>query len=139
MRGATVVASNGLIAKELLQVAEYTVGTVSNVSSIRFSEGDCLETLFERYRTTLNNLNVQHGVLFLIESRSSAHQLVASHLALQYPGSKIVTGINLPMLVSLFTSENHETSPYILADRAQEYGRLANGLSQTPRRCAADR
>lgn len=125
MKVAIVVASNGLIAKELLQVAYYTVGPVCNVSSISFFEGDSVEVLLERYKATLENLDVQHGILFLIESKSSAHEYAANYFSLQYPTSKIVTGINLPMLLSLFISENNETNPLILATRAQEYGKEA--------------
>jgi len=36
MKVATVIASNGLIAKELLYVANNTVGHASNVSAIDF-------------------------------------------------------------------------------------------------------
>ncbi len=125
MKVATIVASNGLIEKELLQVASYTTGSISNVSSINFVEGESVELLFERYRTTLRDLDVQHGVLFLIESKSSAHEYAASYFSLQYPVSKIVTGINLPMLLSLFISENNETNPHILASKAQKYGKQA--------------
>lgn len=125
MKVAIVVASNGLIAKELLQVAYHTVGSISNVSSISFFEGDSIEVLLERYKTTLGHLNVEHGILFLIESKSSAHEYAACYFSLQHPTSKIVTGVNLPMLLSLFISENNETNPFILATRAQEYGKQA--------------
>lgn len=128
MRVATVIASNGFIANELFQVAEYTAGTVSNVSPVGFFEGESLETLFARYKAAINTLNVQHGILFLIESRSSVHQLVASHFSRLYPESKIVTGVNLPMLVSLFISESYEKRPSALADKAEEYGKLAIGV-----------
>lgn len=125
MKIAIVIASNGLIAKEILNVAEYTTGRVSNVSSIAFLPGENLEGLFERYRATLLKLDIQHGILFLIDSRSSCHQFVAGCFAHEHRGSQVVTGVNLPMLQSLFVSESNETNPLRLASKACEYGQEA--------------
>ena len=122
MKVAVIIASNGMVSNELLKVAIYTAGNISNVSSIGFYEGESVEILIERYKKTLENLNIQHGVLFLIDSMNSTHQLVASYFSLQHPESEIVSGINLPMLLALFISEANETCPYILARKAQEYG-----------------
>nr|WP_241391583.1 PTS N-acetylgalactosamine transporter subunit IIA [Yersinia frederiksenii]ULG19899.1 hypothetical protein 49p1_00198 [Yersinia frederiksenii] len=125
MKVAIIAASNGLISKELLNISEYTIGCVSNVASIGFHPGESLEELFVRYKTTLLKLDTRNGVIFLVESGSSCHRFVASCFAREYCDCQIVTGVNLPMLLSLFVSESNETNPQLLAFRAKEYGKEA--------------
>ncbi|CAI2161203.1 EIIAB-Man [Serratia fonticola] len=130
MKVAIVISSNGLISRELLNVAEYTIGCIGNALSIGFHPDESLEALFVRYKTALQELDVRNGILFLVESGSSCHQFVASCLAREYPGSHIVTGVNLPMLLSLFVSEINETNSMLLASRALEYGKEAISIVQ---------
>ncbi|ECO9393570.1 PTS N-acetylgalactosamine transporter subunit IIA [Salmonella enterica] len=125
MKIATVIASNGFISKELLLVAEDTVGHACNVSAIDFHRGESLDVLFKRYENALLRLDVRNGVLFLIEGKNSCHQYVASQFAYGHHNRQIVTGVNLQMLVSLLLSDSDETDPQFLALKAQQYGKDA--------------
>lgn len=124
MKIATVIASNGLVAKELLHVAEETVGHTDNVSAIDFHYGESLEELVARYKSVLQNLGVQNGVLFLIAGEFSCHQYVAGQFVTENKKSAIVTGVNLPMLVSLLLNDEQETDIHALADKARQYGKI---------------
>ena len=122
MKIAIVIASNGLIAKELLRVAEDTVGRVGNISAMDFHEGESLDELLERYKKTILRLDVEHGILFLIAGESSCHQLIASQISYEFNKAEIITGVNLTMLVSLMLYENDETELQLLTLKALQYG-----------------
>lgn len=54
MKIAIVIASNGLLASELVKVAERTVGQVENVRAIGFHDSESIEELVNRYRQARN-------------------------------------------------------------------------------------
>ncbi|EBD8562001.1 PTS N-acetylgalactosamine transporter subunit IIA [Salmonella enterica] len=125
MKIAIVVASNGLVAKELLHVAEDTVGHVGNISAIDFHNGESLDELLGCYKAAILRLNAQHGILFLIAGENSCHQFIASQFLREYNNSQIIIGVNLTMLVSLMLYENNETDIQLLTLKAQQYGKNA--------------
>lgn len=122
MKIAIVIASNGLLACELLQMAERAVGQVENVRTIQFQEGESIEELVYRYRQANKELDTTHGTAFLIDARLSCHQYVASQLVHEHKNGCVITGINLPMLISLFLYEINETDITSFASKAKLYG-----------------
>jgi len=62
-------------------------------------------------------------VFFLISRECSCHFYVAGQFVIENKNSAIVTGVNLPMLVSLLLTDKQETDPHILAKKAQQYGK----------------
>lgn len=134
MKIATVIASNGLVAKELLHVAEDTVGHTGNVSAIDFHYGENLEELVARYKSVLQSLDVQNGVLFLIAGEFSCHQYVAGQFVTENKNSEIVTGVNLPMLVSLLLNDEQETDIHTLANKARQYGKAGINIIDVTRK-----
>jgi mannose/fructose-specific phosphotransferase system component IIA len=122
MKIAIVIASNGLLASEFLQIAERTVGQVENVRAIGFHEGESIEDLVNRYRQAKKELNTTNGTAFLIDDKLSCHQYVASQLVHELENGCVITGVNLPMLTSLLLYENNETDIASFSSKAKLYG-----------------
>ncbi|MFK8832947.1 hypothetical protein SL617_22115 [Klebsiella michiganensis] len=64
MKIAIVIASNGLLASELVKVAERTVGQLENVRAIEFHDSESIEELVNRYRQASKELNTTNGIVF---------------------------------------------------------------------------
>lgn len=130
MKIAIVIASNGLLASELVKVAERTVGQVENVRAIGFHDSESIEELVNRYRQASKELNTTNGIAFFINDRLSCHHYVASQLVHELQNGCVITGVNLPMLISLLLYESDETEIASFASKAKLYGIASIQLSE---------
>ncbi len=93
-----IVVSHGNFGLELLKTAELILGPQKNAVALAFTSQDRKEDLIKRIQEKIESIAGDKGVLILVDMfGASPHQ--ASLLAETKKTVKILTGVNLPMII----------------------------------------
>lgn len=101
-----IISTHGRFSEEVLKSAEMIFGKQEQVETVTFLPGEGVEDLEIKYSSMLRKLTLQNEVLFMVDLFGGSPFNVASEIAAGKENMDIVTGINLPMLLSVF--ENRE-------------------------------
>ena len=99
---AVVIVTHGHAAKALLATAEMIVGEQENVRCVDFVPGENGEVLAEKIRAAAAGLDTSAGLLLAVDLWGGTPFNASSAIAHDDAQTEIVTGVNVPMLVSLF-------------------------------------
>lgn len=99
-----VIATHGGMAKELLRTAEMIVGNQENIAVIDFEPEDGNSKLKDKYTKAIENLNLEEGLIFLVDLFGGSPFNVASQIAVEGNKMDVVTGVNVPMLLEVLVS-----------------------------------
>ncbi|WP_315073831.1 mannose/fructose/sorbose PTS transporter subunit IIA [uncultured Clostridium sp.] len=103
---ALIIGTHGKFSEELVKSAEMIFGSQENVGVVTFKPGEGTENLVEKYNNLINELNCEDGVLFMVDLFGGSPFNAASILALKNDNMEIVAGVNLPMLLEVFSSRD---------------------------------
>lgn len=98
---AIILSTHGSASEQLLKTTEMIVGTQKNIAWINLLPGENTETLIKKYLKCLSTLNINSGVLFLVDTWGGSPFNAANHIVLNKENYDIITGINIPMLIEL--------------------------------------
>ena len=98
---AVVITTHGHAAKALLATAEMIVGDQDNVRCVDFVPGENGEVLAEKMRAAAAELDTTAGLLMLVDLWGGTPFNAASTIAHDQNAIEVVTGVNVPMLVSV--------------------------------------
>jgi PTS system mannose-specific IIA component len=102
-----VIGTHGRFSEEILKSAEMIFGKQEQVETVTFLPGEGVEDLERKYRDILKKLNSQNEVLFMVDLFGGSPFNTASKIAAGKDNMDVVTGVSLPMLLSVF--ENRTT------------------------------
>ena len=103
---ALIIGTHGKFSEELVKSAEMIFGSQENVGVVTFKPGEGTENLVEKYNNLINELNCEDGVLFMVDLFGGSPFNAASILALKNDNMEIVAGVNLPILLEVFSSRD---------------------------------
>lgn len=103
---ALIIGTHGKFSEELVKSAEMIFGSQENVGVVTFKPGEGTENLVEKYNNLINELHCEDGVLFMVDLFGGSPFNAASILALKNDNMEIVAGVNLPMLLEVFSSRD---------------------------------
>lgn len=103
---ALIISTHGRFSEELVKSAEMIFGSQTNVGIVTFKPGEGTDNLVEKYTTLINKLDCTNGILFLVDLFGGSPFNSASMLALKNNNMEIVSGVNLPMLLEVFSSRD---------------------------------
>lgn len=98
-----IIGTHGRFSEELLKSSEMIYGKQENVATVTFEVGEGVENLIEKYNRALKTLDCSEGVLFMVDLFGGSPFNAASSLAFANNNMDIVTGVNLPMLLEVYT------------------------------------
>jgi PTS system mannose-specific IIB component len=113
----------GWAAEQLLKTAEMLLGNQDNVGWIDFVPGENAETLIEKYRNRLENLDTSQGVIFLVDTWGGSPFNAASRIVVDQENYEVVAGVNIPMLVEVLMARDDNPAFGELVAIAVETGR----------------
>ncbi|CAG9298079.1 PTS mannose transporter subunit IIAB [Celerinatantimonas diazotrophica] len=119
---AIIIGTHGAAAEPLLRNAEMLIGDQQNVAFIEFKPGENAETLVEKYKGCLSELNTEKGVLFLVDTWGGSPFNAATRLANEHDDYDVITGVNVPMLTETFMTRDDDPSLKELIEVALEAG-----------------
>jgi len=99
-----VVCTHLSLASALIQTAEMIVGKYEAAEAVSVEPGDGMEVVLDRLRDAIGKVDSGDGVVLLCDMFGGT----PSNLSLSFLGEgvEVVTGVNLPMLLKLYT-ERH--------------------------------
>lgn len=96
---AIIVGTHGKFSEELVRSSEMICGKGENIAAVTLEPGDSPEALVEKYQNVLEQLDINDGVLFLVDLYGGSPFNAASRIAVEHQNMEVVTGVNLPMLL----------------------------------------
>ena len=98
-----IVASHGGLCGELLITAEMILGPTVQTGVAPLAAGVSLQDFAAQLRQTVAAVQQEGGVLLLVDLAGGTPCNVAAVLAAQSEEIKVVTGVNLPMLLEVLS------------------------------------
>lgn len=100
-----VLVSHGSLAEGLLDAAEMITGDAENIECIGLQPKDDIDQLVERIQKAIDQVDEGDGVLLLVDLFGASPFNASGRLVLnQKDQLRLVTGMNLPMLVELLVA-----------------------------------
>ncbi len=118
-----VIVSHGQVANELVAAAEAVVGDLSHIAAVSIGWHDDVEMAQDEIRRAIDNVSTGNGVLILTDMFGGTPTNIAA-MFLKENEVEIVTGVNLPMVIKL-ASTNREMTLHELAKEVEDQGKEA--------------
>ncbi len=132
---AVVITTHGHAAKALLATAEMIIGAQDNVRCVDFVPGENGEVLAGKIRAAAAELDTSQGLLLLVDLWGGTPFNASSGIAHDDANTEVVTGVNVPMLVSVLMEREDTASLPELTALAQREG--ADGVKSLKTQAAA--
>ena len=106
-----VLCAHHRLGEALLEAAQMIVGEFSQVASVAVMPGDDMEPLLAQISAAITKVDTGSGVVVLCDMFGGT----PSNLSISFLGDQveIVTGVNLPMLLKLFTCRGQMSLPEV--------------------------
>ena len=98
---AVVITTHGHAAKALLATAEMIIGAQENVRCVDFVPGENGEVLAGKIRAAAAELDTSQGLLLLVDLWGGTPFNASSGIAHDDANCEVITGVNVPMLISV--------------------------------------
>lgn len=108
-----IVGTHGIFSSELVQSCAMICGPKEYVKAVTFVQGESVEKIAEKYEAAIKELGNPEKILFLNDLRGGSPYNAASRLVKKNPNYGIVTGVNLPMLISMVYEEDADIKTLI--------------------------
>ncbi len=116
-----IIATHGSLSEELLNSAEKIAGKQDNIFAIKMSMNESLSKMQEKVETFLKSIDNSRGTLILVDMVGGTPCNAVVPLCRTF-NTEIVTGVNLPMVLSaMFASKTFESAKDI-ADKVFKDG-----------------
>jgi len=121
---AIILATHGKFSKELLKSSEMIFGKQENIECVTFEPGESPDDLVKKYENEIEKLDVKSGLIFMVDLFGGSPFNAASRIAINNDNIDIVSGVNLPMLLEVFTARDDKPLDEVI-NIAVESGRYA--------------
>lgn len=101
---AVILASHGYFAKEALHSAEMIVGKQDNCAYLAVTEDLNLQQAKEQMEEMFTQLDISNGTVILCDILGGTPSNVSGTFCLEKENTLVLSGLNLPMLLDLFTN-----------------------------------
>ncbi len=96
-----VICTHGPLAEALLDTVNMIVGEFPQAATVSVRRGDAVEAVLDRLRVAITQVDSGEGVLILCDMFGGT----PSNLSLSLlERAEVLTGVNLPMLLKLYTT-----------------------------------
>ena len=116
-----LIVSHGRLAEALISTVQSLVGDLKRIRAISISPKDSVEEIRSHIQENMEELNDGNGVVILTDILGGTPTNLSLSF-LEEEKVEVVTGVNLPMLLTLASDRNGRSSKEI-GWRAKESGR----------------
>jgi len=106
---AIILGTHGKFSEEILKSTEMVLGKQENVATITYLPGEGADDLMKKYEDAIKPLQCEAGVLFMVDLFGGSPFNAASRIAAKEENMDIITGINIPMLLAVFSAREDST------------------------------
>lgn len=119
---AIILSAHGSVSGELLRTTEMIAGKQKNTVWVDLLPTENTDILIEKYNKYLLQLNINNGVLFLVDIWGGTPFNAAQRIIINKKNYDIITGINVPMLIEIFIARSRAHSIKELTQIALQSG-----------------
>jgi mannose/fructose/sorbose-specific phosphotransferase system IIA component len=116
-----IIVTHGALSEELMFSAERIAGKQDNVYAIKMSQQESLQQMQEKIEAFIKSINDTKGTLILVDMVGGTPCNAAVPLCRAF-NTEILTGVNLPMVLSAMFSSKSFESAKDLADKVFKDG-----------------
>jgi PTS system mannose-specific IIA component len=116
-----VIVSHGQVANELLSAAETVVGELGNIAAVSIGWHDDVEAAKQEIERAIKQVSQGRGVLLLTDMFGGTPTNISA-MFIQDEEVELVTGVNLPMVLKLATTNGDATLSEV-AKSVEEQGK----------------
>ena len=102
---ACALVTHGPVADALTEAARSIIGDVKGVHSVSVSPLS-LEEIHRRLKKIAERKDCKDGLIIMATLKGGSCWNAARKIALEYPNVRVLSGVNLPMLLSLLTKRD---------------------------------
>ena len=106
-----IVVGHGNLPDELLNTASLFCGNSDKVVAVSFNPNQSCEELYENLKEAVERLGDGQGILILTDIEGGTPSNQALRLAMEVGNIEAVSGINLPMLLSVLLERDSFSLP----------------------------
>jgi PTS system mannose-specific IIA component len=103
-----VIVSHGQVANELLSAAETVVGELGNLTAVSIGWHDDVESAKQEIERAIKQVSQGRGVLLLTDMFGGTPTNISA-MFIKENEVELVTGVNLPMVLKLATTNGNAT------------------------------
>ena len=101
-----VIVTHGCLGVALLNAAELIVGKQEYVKAVAFESGQAVADLQVRIAQAAKQVDNGQGTLILVDILGGSPYNVSALIAVEQGNHEVITGVNLPMLISILPVRN---------------------------------
>lgn len=116
-----VIVSHGQVANELLSAAETVVGELQNIAAVSIGWHDDVESAQKEIERAIKQVSTGRGVLLLTDMFGGTPTNISA-MFIKKDEVELVTGVNLPMVLKLATTNGGATLSEV-AKSVEEQGK----------------
>ena len=116
-----VIVSHGQVANELLSAAETVVGELRNIAAVSIGWHDDVDSAKQEIERAIKKVSAGRGVLLLTDMFGGTPTNISA-MFIQQDEVELVTGVNLPMVLKLATTNGDITLAEV-AKSVEEQGK----------------
>lgn len=105
-----VVVTHGKLAQALVATAEMIMGVQEGIAAIGFEAGQDVMNLHETISQAVQGFASEDEVLILVDLLGGSPYNASAMLAMKLSKVKVVTGINLPMLLEVLPARSQDVA-----------------------------
>lgn len=97
-----VIITHNEAATALLKTTEMLCGIQPNIEAVNFYGDMDNLSLLEKCEKSIKNLNIEDGIIFLVDVFGGTPFNVSFMLSKKYENSYIISGVNIPMILEAY-------------------------------------
>ncbi len=125
MECTVIIVTHGKLANELIATSNMLIGRQENVVTVDFMPGENLESLIKKLAGIIETVAADLAVLFVVDMFSGSPFNASTYFAKNRKSTRVIAGINIPMLVNILLERREVPNLDDLVDLAITVGRNA--------------
>lgn len=106
MNNGIIICTHGKTGIETLNSVEMILGPQSNIKAVEFLESCSPEDIMDKFNSKISEFTDVNNILFLVDIKGGTPFNVAVRYTLENKNAKILTGVNIPMLIEAAMSKD---------------------------------
>lgn len=111
-----VIATHGMLARELLNTSQMLFGRTENLITICYMPEHSIDTLLENMLNALNEMREMKVVIIFCDMKGGSPCNIALRMAKTDNRVKVVSGVNIPVLLELLSLRDDESSVDVIIE-----------------------
>lgn len=114
-----IICTHKRTGVEIKNSVEMITGMGDNIEVIEFLEDNSPEEVSEKYQSAIEKLNT-NKIIFLVDIKGGTPFNCAARMKIENPSYEVITGVNIPMVISFLMADENEDIEQIVKKSIKE-------------------